>query len=218
MRTPLRCFGGAIAILVVLGCAAGPHDSEPLAAEAPFVPSGFLGDYSALRPGSGSQARLVFLDTAVDFSGYERVIIEPVVVWKSDEARFAGIPSTQREALAREFEAELERAFGELFDVREGNPGPDTLRLRVALTAAIADSESSDPRLQYIEVELELRDAVTNERLAAAVDSKGTAPSRSHEAQVVESGVVLKDWAERVAVRVAALRDFDRQHREPNAP
>ena len=213
----LRDFGGAIGILVVLGCAAGPQHSEPLAAEAPFVPSGFLGDYSALRSGSGSQPRLVFLDTGVDFSGYERVIIEPVVVWKSDEARFAGVPSTQREALAREFEAELERAFAGEFAVVE-EAGAGTLHVRSALTAAVAAPESSDPRLQYIEVELELRDAVTNERLAAAVDSRGTAPSRAREAQVVEPGVVLKDWAERVAVRVAALRDFDRQHREPNAP
>lgn len=197
--------------MLLLGCAAGSEPPEPLAGGASFPPSGFLGDYSALRPGGGSRARLVFLDTAVDFSGYERVIIEPVAVWKSDEARFAGVPSSQREALAREFEAELERAFGELFDVREGKPGPDTLRLRGALTAAIADSESSDPGLRYIEVELELRDAVTNARLAAAVDSKGPP-------QVVDAGSAFRDWAERVAVRVAALRDFDRQQRAPSAP
>ena len=56
----------------------------------------------------------------------------------------------------------------------EVKSGPGTLRVRTALTAAIAASESSDPsRLQYVEVELELLDAATNERLAAAVDAKG---------------------------------------------
>jgi hypothetical protein len=207
MRAPLRRIRGALGIFLLLGCAAGSWR------DAPPTHSGFLGDYSALRPGGGGRARLVYLDTGVDFSSYERVIIEPAVVWKSDEARFAGVSSTQREALAREFEAELERAFAEEFTVAEAANGPGTLRVRSALSAAIAASESADPRqLRYIEVEIELRDAVTNARLAAAVDSKGTDPSRAREApQVVEAGAALRDWAERVAVRLAALRDFDRQ-------
>jgi hypothetical protein len=211
MRAALRRLRATLGIALLLGCAAGRDASEPLAGEASFPPSGFLGDYGALRPGGGSRARLVYLDTAVDFSGYERVIVEPAVVWKSDEARFAGVPSVRREALARELTAELERAFGAEFTVVRGESGPGTLRVRNALTAAIAAPESADPgRLQYIEVELELRDAVTNERLAAAVDSKGTD-------QAVEAGAALRDWAERLVVRVAALRDLDREHRQPDA-
>ena len=205
MRARLRRLPVALGIALWLGCATGA--SEP-PAEVSFPPSGFLGDYSALRPGREGRARLVYLDTAADFSGYERVIIEPAVVWTSDEARFAGVPAKQRDALAREFEAELARAFAAEFTVTEAADGPGTLRVRNALTAAVAPSESDDPsQLQYIEVELELRDAATNERLAAAVDSK----------QAVDAGTALKDWAERVAVRVAALRDFDRQQR-PKTP
>jgi Protein of unknown function (DUF3313) len=217
MRAPLRHLCAALGVVLWLGCAAGPQRSEPPAAEASFAPSGFLGDYSALRPGGANRARLVYLDAAVDFSGYERVIIEPVVVWPSDEARFAGVPPTQREELARAFHAELERAFAEEFAVAEASDGAGTLRVRTAVTAAIA--QNSDPRaLRYIEVELELRDAVTNARLAAAVDSKGTRPSGAGEApKRVEAGAAFKDWAERVAVRVAALRDIDRQHPQPEA-
>jgi hypothetical protein len=205
---------GGLAILLLLGCAAGSERPGPRASEASFQPSGFLGDYSAFRRGAGSQARLVYLDPAADFSGYERVIIEPAVVWQSGEARFAGVPPAQREALAREFEAELERAFAEEFLVGEA-AGPGTLRVRHALTAAIAASESSDPgRLQYVEVEIELLDAVANRRLAAAVDSKGSTPSDARGApQAVEAGAVFRDWSERIAVRVAAMRSFDRQQR-----
>lgn len=210
MHAMLRRLRGAVGIVLLLGCAAGSEPPEPLADGASFPPSGFLVDYSALRPGGGSRARLVYLDTAADFSGYERVIIEPVVVWNSDEARFAGVDGPRASTLARAFKTELERAFAGEFVVAEA-AGPGTLRVRNALTAAIA-AEGSDPgRLQYIEVELELRDAVTNARLAAAVDSKGPP-------QVVDAGSAFRDWAERVAVRVAALRDFDRRHREPNAP
>jgi hypothetical protein len=207
VRARLCCVAGAFGLtLLWFGCATDSGHS------------GFLGDYSALQPGAAGGPRLVYLDADVDFSGYERVIVEPVVVWKSDESRFAGVTAAQREALAREFAAELERALGEEFQVVEGAPAPGTLRVRNALTAAIAGDGSSDPRqLQYIEVELELLDAVTNQRLAAAVDSKGSSPSRSDQRPHVEAGAAFKDWAERLAVRLASLRAIDRHQRQPDA-
>lgn len=206
MRAQMRCLAAAIGLLLPIGCATGSEHS------------GFLGDYDALQPGAGGGPRLVFIDARVDFSGYERVIVEPVVVWKSDEARFAGVPAAQREALAREFEGELERALGEEFQLVEAAPGPGTLRVRNALTAAIG-ARTSDPRqLQYIEVEFELLDAVSNERLAAAVDSKGSDSSRPDErSNAVEAGAAFEDWSERLAVRLAALRAVDRHQRQPDA-
>ena len=215
MRAPRRCLRGALGLLLLLGCSRGGHEHPS------FGPSGFLGDYSELRPGGRGRARLVYLDPAVDFSPYERVILDPVVVWKSDdEKRFAGISPAQREALAREFQAELERAFAQEFAIGGSDPGPGTLRARNALTAAIAASGSSDPeRLQYVEVELELLDAVTNQRLAAAVDSTGARPASSSATQaVLEAKVAFAEWADRVASRLAALRDVDRQQRQPETP
>jgi hypothetical protein len=128
------------------------------------------------------------------------------------------VPAAQREALAREFEGELERALGEEFQLVEAAPGPGTLRVRNALTAAIG-ARTSDPRqLQYIEVEFELLDAVSNERLAAAVDSKGSDSSRPDErSNAVEAGAAFEDWSERLAVRLAALRAVDRHQRQPDA-
>jgi hypothetical protein len=63
-------------------------------------------------------------------------------------------------------------------------------------------------------VEIELFDAGANRRLAAAVDSKGSGPFDAHGASpLVEAGAAFRDWAERIAVRVAAMRSFDRQQR-----
>ena len=192
-----RLCSGVFAIVLLLGCAA----------RAPG-PSGFLGDYSKLEHRGGSAARLVYLDPAADFSGYERVIVEPFVVWKSDDARFEGISPAQREALAREFQAEFERAFAQEFAIAS-DAGPGTLRARNALTAAIAAPGSSDPeRLQYVEVELELVDAVTNQRVAAAVDSKAR----------VDAKAAFAEWADRAAARLSALRDVDRQQRPTHTP
>jgi hypothetical protein len=145
------------------------------------------------------------------------VIVEPVVAWKSDEARFAGVPQAQREALARELESELQRAFALEFVVSEAKPGPGTVRVRTALTAAIAAAEGSDPsRLQYLEVELELLDAVTNERIAAAVDSKGwTDPAARADQPYVVAGEAFRNRAERASIRLAALRSLDRAQERP---
>src|SRR5262249_32485478 len=152
----------------------------------------------------------VYLDAGADFSGYERVVIDPVVIFRSDPARFAGIPSAQLDALASEFRAELVRAFGAEFAVADAAGGPGPLRVRAALTAAIARGSNAE-HLQYIEVELELRDAATEARLGAAVDSRGKRPSSASDtSQGVDAKEVFNAWAEQAAVRVAALRDVDR--------
>ena len=192
-----RVLRGVLAALWLIGCA----DRAP-------GPSGFLGDYSQLEHRAGSPARLVYLDPAADFSRYERVVVEPVVVWKSDEARFAGISAAQREALARELQAELERACAQEFGISKTS-GPGSLRVRTALTAATAAPGSSDPeRLESVAVELELVDAVTHHRLAAAVDSKAQ----------IDAKAAFEEWADRVAARLSALRDVDRQQRSSDKP
>ena len=214
MKATRRCVHGGLGLLLVLGCASAP-DANVQSRQT----SGFLGNPAELRDGKGGEARRVYLDSAADFSGYTQVFIEPVVVWKSEEARFAGVARAERERLARELEAELRRAFAEEFRVGDVKPGPGTLRVRTALTAAIAAAKgSAASQLQYIEVELELLDAATNKRLAAAVDSKGSLdPSTPSGEQVVEAGAAFRDWAERASIRVAALRNLDREW-QPESP
>jgi hypothetical protein len=209
----------ALAVLVLLGCTSGGEGAAPADGQA-FSPSGFLGDYAELRAGSEGRVRLGYIDSTVDFSGYTHVIVEPVVVWKSSEARFAGVPQTRREMLASELETALRQAFAREFLVGEAKPGPNTLRVRTGLTAAIAAAESSDPELlQYVEVELEILDAATNERLAAAVDSKGSRDSSAQPGQQsVEAGEAFRDWAERASIRVEALRNLDRKYGQPESP
>jgi hypothetical protein len=214
----MRGVRAVLAVLVLLGCAGGPEGPKPESGQA-FSPSGFLGDYAELRAGSEGRARLGYIDSAADFSGYTHVIVEPVVVWKSSEARFAGVPQTRRELLARELETELRQAFAREFLVDAAKPGPNTLRVRTGLTAAIAAAESSDPeRLQYVEVELELLDAATNQRLAAAVDSKGSDGSAAPGQPSVNAGEAFRDWADRASIRVEALRSLDRKYGQPESP
>jgi len=122
--------------------------------------------------------------------------------------------------LARELEAEMRRAFAQEFVVGEEEPGPGTLRVRSALTAAIAAAKSLEPGLlQYVEIELELLDTATNRRIAAAVDWKesSVSPASSGESYV-RAAEAFRDWADRASIRVAALRSLDRQYGHPDSP
>src|SRR5712672_3838103 len=48
-------------------------------------PSGFLLDYSELREGTGDQAKMVYIDPAADWKSYDKIMIDPVQLWDSDE-------------------------------------------------------------------------------------------------------------------------------------
>lgn len=44
--------------------------------------SGFLGDYSQLQPGKSGEALLVYRNPGADFSKYDKVLVDPVAVWR----------------------------------------------------------------------------------------------------------------------------------------
>jgi hypothetical protein len=212
-----RYASAVLAVILLPACAPGPDAAPRAGSERAFAPSGFLGDYAQLRSGREGAPRLGYVDSASDFSSYVRVIIEPVMVWRSREDRFAGLVEAQRTRLAEAWEAALREAFAGEFELVDSNADAGTLRLRTALTAAIDAADSDDPgQLRYVEVELELLDASTNRRLAAAVDSKGSADASGPS--TVDSKAAFQDWAERASIRVAALRSVDRTYPRSETP
>ena len=124
-------------------------------------PSGFLDDYSQLKPGRENQAQLVYIDPEADFSPYEKVLIDPVVVWE----RTAGSDASDEElrSFASDLGAALRRQLQLEFELVEGAE-PGTLRIRTAITR-IRKSGAS--------VELEVLDAESGRRLVAVADARG---------------------------------------------
>ncbi len=49
--------------------------------------SGFLGDYSQLRPGAGGEAQLFYVAPSADFSAYDAIVIDSVAVWQADGSK-----------------------------------------------------------------------------------------------------------------------------------
>src|SRR5262252_177808 len=172
----------ATTLLVLGGCSRSPTTTQAQSVRT----SGFLGDYSRLKPGGKGQALLVYL------APYTKVLLDRVTVWGSENA--ANVPPGEMQHLANllygQFMVSL-RTYYVLVD----KPGPGTLHIRAALTEAKpadtglniwsnigpvgrtvnATSEMTTGTAAFVGAaagEIEIRDAETNAILLQAVDGR----------------------------------------------
>jgi uncharacterized protein DUF3313 len=111
--------------------------------QAPAVKaSGFLGDYSRLQPGGPGRALLVYRAPDANLARYDKVLLDPVTVWRPPDA-----PDTVSRA---DLQRLADLLYGMLLSrlrtyyVMVQQPGPQTLRIRAALTEATPSSTSMD--------------------------------------------------------------------------
>ena len=189
-RTPALLAALLAGTALAVACASST-DLEP-------TPSGFLEDYSQLKPGRGDQAQLVFIDPEADFSPYVKVLVDPVVVWERSAGSDA--PGEELRSLADDFGAALREQLQLEFELVE-SPEPGTLRIRTAITR-VRESGAS--------VELEVLDAESGRRLVAVADARGGAGEPAGVAgDHAGARQAFAFWAERARVRLAAFRSFD---------
>lgn len=156
--------------------------------------SGFLKDYSILSPRQGSDgAALRFVKPGAKLGRYEQLLIDPVVVYYGLGTGLHDVPEQDLETLANHLYSALVRHLGADYPLVQ-HPGPDALRVQVALTEA----EPSDVVLNAMSSALPIRplsdlkqlttgtkafvgtagiearivDALSGELLAAAVDRR----------------------------------------------
>jgi hypothetical protein len=156
--------------------------------------SGFLEDYSILTPREGSNgAALRFVKPGARLGRYEQLLIDPVVVYYGVGTGLHDIPEQDLETLANHLYSALVRQLRADYPLVQ-RPGPDVLRIQVALTEA----KPSDVALNTVSSALPVRpisdlkqvatgtqafvgtagiearivDGVSGELLAAAVDRR----------------------------------------------
>jgi len=209
-----------VATAALAACAAGQSGKAK--------PSGFLGDYSKLHAGEKGQALLVYVDPQVHFSKYRKMMIDPVTIWRSSETN--DIPPSEVRDLIDDLDDVLRITLDDHFEIVK-EPGPDVLRLRVAITEAegswrVIDGrlgDELDPDLQAVTpkqpssatrsfvgkagIEAELLDAQSGSRVAAAIDRRAGAstlkPAESKWADVEDA---FRYWADRLRDRLEELR------------
>ena len=96
---------------------------------APVATSGFLKDYSQLKPGTEGQTLLVYINPNAHWSKYTKVIIDPVQFWADPNT---SVPVEDQQTLCAYFYNVLKRKSGEkLYDCRSTRSGRDANSGRV---------------------------------------------------------------------------------------
>jgi len=213
----------SVAVLSHAGCAAvrGRRDAADR--------SGFLGDYSQLKPRQGYEVHDVYINPNAAWKSYDSVQIESVTLWVSDETR--SLKNEERQMLTDLLYKAHNDKLAENFKIVD-RPGPNVIRVRAALTqakgarvalrtvssivpmmfvmsTAVGLSADVAKNVGTATLEAELLDSVTAERLAAAVDQRaGTKSILAGKRTFQKWGDVqaaCEFWAEGLAQTLARL-------------
>lgn len=131
----------------------------------PPYASGFLGDYSQMKPNPRYPNAWVWQHPGADFADYDRLVIEPVLIQLIKKSPGHELDGTQLRRIAQDFHAGLVEAIEPYYEVvRTG--GAHTLRLQIVLTDV---TPATKDRSGGLAIEAEAVDTITGARLVAAV-------------------------------------------------
>jgi hypothetical protein len=156
--------------------------------------SGFMGNYPTFQPGPSDGADLRYLKEGADFSKYNKVMLDHVVFYLKEDSKHKGIRPEEMKELADMFHVATAKALEGAYPI-VGEPGADVLRVRVAITNIEPSNPAASGFTTVVPIglaisiikkgatgkhtgvggagmEAEFLDSVTNERLAAAIDTK----------------------------------------------
>jgi len=168
---------------VLCGCAATPTVEH----------SGFLQGLPQFQTGPSDGMDQVYIRPGADLRKYNRVMLEEVQFFLKQDAATQGLQASELKELADTFHRAVFEALGTAYPV-VAEPGPDVLRIRVAIT----DIVTSNPAVSGIttvlpvglavsvgkkaaggsysgvggaSMEVEFLDSMADARLAAAIDT-----------------------------------------------
>ncbi|MDG2306758.1 MAG: DUF3313 domain-containing protein [Candidatus Binatia bacterium] len=124
-------------LLALLGCAA----SQP--ASQPHVDTVLIED-GLLRPtGRDDLAQQLYVAPNVDWARYDRILLDPVMIWRDEEEDEGGVSQIDMQYLADYFYDFLHATLAKRYEMVR-MPGPGTFRVTVALVRATERSVAPD--------------------------------------------------------------------------
>lgn len=194
--------------------------------------SGFLGDYSNLVKGDGKEAERRYLRPDVDWGSYDRVLLDPVMLWRGDQSRHDGVSSQVAQTMMNYFYQVIYKDLEEQGLDMVTSPMSNTLRVQVAVTKleeshVVLDLVSTVVPVGLVltgldkaitgkpafvgeaEIEFKVKDAVTGELLAAGVDHRvgGKFLLASHFTSWGEVQDMMQLWAEYGSYNLCKLQE-----------
>jgi hypothetical protein len=156
--------------------------------------SGFLSDYSKLKPVAGTDIRIYRNpDALARFKDYRAIMIDQPELIIASDSKYKGIKPDEAKAVADIMRQRMNKAIGEYIEVVD-KPGPGVLYLRIAasnihlkkkkrgllgytpagfvVTSAAQAAQDMQQKiiLEDLRLEMEVMDSQSQEVLAAVVD------------------------------------------------
>lgn len=220
-------LAAGLILVLAAGCASTRHVKQT---EKDF--SGFLGDYSQLKPGSEGQANFVYVNPAAPWKSYDKVCIRPVRLWQAadPESELGSLSFEDKQTLVNSLHAALAAELGKNFKLVD-KPAPGVLVINAAITEAgaakpvvnllstltpiglvigagktVVTGKSSG--VGSVSVEAEFADGGTGARVMAVVDSR--AGTKRIGAKFGDSWsdvhAAFAFWSGKVDARLVALK------------
>ena len=220
----LTCICSLAVLSLLAGCADTTRDQD-------VEYSGFLGDYSMLVKGGPKEPERRYVREGVDWASYNKVLLDPVMLWRGDQSREKGLSGSQAQQLLNFFHQAIYDDLEKLGLEMVTTPMPNTLRVQVAMTKlneshVVLDAVSSvvpatlaasgldealtgkPPFVGEAEIEYKVLDASTGLLLAAGVDHRvgGKFLDASHFTSWGEVEDMMTLWAAWGSYRLCELQ------------
>ena len=171
--------------------------------------SGFLKNYSQLKPNPKFDGAHRWQDPSVNLAGYNKFIVDPVLIHFAPQASGVGLDPAELADLTAFARNTLIKKLSKNFRV-VSSPGPGTLRLRAAITGIKETTpmlnihpamKLSGMGLGGASAEGEVLDSLTGKRIIAAADSRmgDRVAFKAGMSKLGHAKQVIEFWAERFA-------------------
>lgn len=183
--------------------------------------SGFLGEYyKNLQPGPKEGAKMRWLKPGVDFSKYNKLMVDSVIFYLADDSEDKGINAEEVKELTDAFNQEIVNALKDKYPI-VAEPGPDVARLKIAITGVKKSKPGVSAVTSLVPVgigislikkgvtgsytgsggthaELMALDSMSNDVIFAAVDERSAGYTERFTG-LGAAKAAFKFWAERIS-------------------
>ncbi len=192
--------------------------------------TGFMEEYPVFQMDAERKGAMVYRRPGVDLRKYTKIMIDPVEIWIAPKSKYKGITPDDLKVLADTFRKSIIDALEPTYPV-VNEPGPDVLRIRIALTHVLITKKKrgllgytpiglvvstgmkafgDNMSLQEAVIEAELLDSQSNKRIGALMDLQSETAKKKSSFSAVKKGVTsweeieqtLKFYAERFRGRI----------------
>jgi len=186
---------GALALTVFFALPGSVLAAAPVFGD--YQTKGFLTDYSKISAEEDENGAYRYRAAGIDYSKYQKLLVDRIKIWFKDDSEYKGIDPDELKMLTDYFYEAIEKAVGDAYPMVT-TPGPDVLRLRIAVTdlvpnkpeasvtslvvpflwageagaGAVSGEPGTTPFTGEATVELEALDSVSSKQLAAYIETR----------------------------------------------